>query len=148
TGFNKCVGIVVVHGTEALQWNTYHYVGILHGLAFVCSNYRCDRLSQHLEAVERSVGFGRRDLEVNAEDDLRSHFFDDADRNVVEQSSVNVDVSFVGDWAEDAWQRHRRAQRQCQRTTSEHVISSRDQIGSYTGKGNGQVVEALEIRIR
>src|SRR5580700_6814286 len=85
---------------------------------------------------------------MDANDDVGPHLFCNVDRNVVEQSTIGVDVIPRPDRCEDAGERHRRSQCQRQRATAEYVRLTRNKIRRHTGKRYGKIVEALEFGIR
>ena len=75
-----------------MERNGHKKIRLLHGAKFVGSDHDGDGLTQYSKAGEGLLWIKRGNLEVDPEYQVSSHLLGDADRNIVQQSTVGIDM--------------------------------------------------------
>ena len=88
-----------------------------------------------------------RGFSVNRDDNVRAHFLDDVDRQIVQEPAVRPNAIFFCNWSPDRWQRHGCPHRLAERSAFKDVLLAGGEIRSYAAKGDGKVVKAFQIGI-
>ena len=87
-------------------------------------------------------------MQVDGDGKLGAHPLGNVDRQVIEQAAICVKIVAGVYGSKDPGQRHGGPHSQGKRAIMKDVLPAGVELGCHAGKGSGQVVETLDLRVR